>query len=79
MILAAKDALGWDLAYAGRGYSGTPATGSPSRHREELDQFLTDAIGPVPDADEKTEPADDAADKGANEEKAGTGKRPAVA
>ena len=38
--------LGWQFGYAGRPYSATPATGSPQKHQEQLEEFLTAAIGP---------------------------------
>jgi 2-oxoglutarate dehydrogenase E1 component len=56
MAVSLRNELGWGLAYAGRPASGTPATGSPSKHLAQLDEFLTQAIGPKPDA--KPQPAD---------------------
>jgi len=37
--------LGRELPYIGRNASPTPATGSPSVHRRQLDDFLTEAVG----------------------------------
>ena len=45
MALSMQEAFEWDLSFIGRAASATPATGSPRKHREELDAFLTDAIG----------------------------------
>ncbi|MEM9082175.1 MAG: 2-oxoglutarate dehydrogenase E1 component, partial [Planctomycetota bacterium] len=55
MALSFREKLGMDLPYIGRETNPSPATGSPKRHREELDEFLTEAIGPVKkqDATEK--------------------------
>ena len=37
--------FGWELPYIGRPVSASPATGSPSKHAEQFDEFLTDAVG----------------------------------
>ncbi|CAE7244309.1 sucA [Symbiodinium necroappetens] len=37
--------FGRDLPYIGRQTSPTPATGSPTIHRQQLDRFLTEAVG----------------------------------
>ena len=47
MSMSLKDLFGWDLRYAGRPIASSPATGSPHRHDEELDELLTQAIGPA--------------------------------
>ncbi|MBL0927340.1 MAG: 2-oxoglutarate dehydrogenase E1 component [Phycisphaerales bacterium] len=36
---------GWQLPYVGRPASATPATGSPRKHFEQLQEFLADAVG----------------------------------
>ena len=54
MLIQFREHLGRDLPYIGRNPSATPATGSPRKHREELDEFLTDAIGPLPDGQPAT-------------------------
>ncbi len=45
MFISLHEGLGWTLPYIGRPASATPATGSPSKHKEQLDAFLTDALG----------------------------------
>jgi len=45
MLVQFRENFGRDLPYIGRRPSATPATGSPRRHKEELDEFLTDAVG----------------------------------
>jgi 2-oxoglutarate dehydrogenase E1 component len=50
MMMALKELFGWELRYAGRATSASPATGSPHRHEEELDELLTQAVGPAHDA-----------------------------
>ncbi len=45
MLVQFRENFGRDLPYIGRRASSTPATGSPRRHKEELDEFLTDAVG----------------------------------
>ena len=47
MALSLKERFAWELRYAGRPMSASPATGSPHRHEEELDELLTAAIGPA--------------------------------
>jgi len=49
MVLSLKDRFGWELRYAGRPSSATPATGSHHKHEEELDELLTQAVGPAPE------------------------------
>jgi 2-oxoglutarate dehydrogenase E1 component len=39
------ETFGWELPYIGRPVSASPATGSPTKHAEQLDEFLTDAVG----------------------------------
>ncbi|MCA9293910.1 MAG: 2-oxoglutarate dehydrogenase E1 component [Phycisphaerales bacterium] len=46
MVITCGEELGWQFGYAGRPYSATPATGSPQKHQEQLEEFLTAAIGP---------------------------------
>lgn len=46
MFLTLNEEFGWDLAYCGRPASATPATGSHHRHNVELEEFLSDAVGP---------------------------------
>ncbi len=66
MALNLREMFGWDLVYVGRPISPTPATGSPRKHREELETILTQAVGPVPDEDESAEAeGKDEADEGA--------------
>jgi 2-oxoglutarate dehydrogenase E1 component len=48
MFLTLNEALGWELPYIGRPVSSSPATGSPSKHLQQLDEFLSDAIAPLP-------------------------------
>ena len=50
MFMALSEQFGWELPYCGRAASATPATGSHHHHHEELDEFLTDAVGPKADA-----------------------------
>ncbi len=50
MFVTLTQNLGWDLPYIGRASSATPATGSHNQHTKQLDEFLTDAIGPSPTA-----------------------------
>lgn len=50
MFMTLSEQFGWELAYCGRAESATPATGSHHHHHEELDEFLTDAVGPKADA-----------------------------
>jgi 2-oxoglutarate dehydrogenase E1 component len=45
MYMTLADTFGWELPYIGRAPSATPATGSPSRSAEQLNEFLTDAVG----------------------------------
>ncbi len=45
MYLNFAETFGWELPYIGRPPSATPATGSPTKHAEQLDEFLTDAVG----------------------------------
>jgi 2-oxoglutarate dehydrogenase E1 component len=79
MFIALKDALGWDIGYAGRPYSGTPATGSPKMHAHQLNEFLTEAIGPVsPDGGGKEKDTTRATSKKTARKKA-SGKGKAVA
>lgn len=47
MALSLLEKLDWNIEYYGRPSSGTPATGSPRKHLEQLDDFLTAAIGTV--------------------------------
>ncbi|MGP1346224.1 MAG: 2-oxoglutarate dehydrogenase E1 component [Phycisphaerales bacterium] len=47
MFISLHQLFGWSLAYIGRQASASPATGSPSKHEEELNAFLTEAVGPV--------------------------------
>jgi 2-oxoglutarate dehydrogenase E1 component len=47
MFMTLHQLFGWQLAYIGRPTSASPATGSPAKHNQELDAFLTEAIGPV--------------------------------
>jgi 2-oxoglutarate dehydrogenase E1 component len=53
MAMSLREIFGWDMSYVGRKFSATPATGSPRKHREELEQILSQAVGPVPDEDER--------------------------
>ncbi len=46
MLIACHEELQWDLTYAGRPYSATPATGSSQKHHEQLEELLSNAIGP---------------------------------
>lgn len=57
MVLTLIEKLGWTFDYYGRPASGTPATGSPRKHLEQLDQFLTDSIGSVKDDPSMTDRA----------------------
>ncbi len=41
-------AEGWELPYIGRPASATPATGSHAMHAVQLDDFLSDAVAPLP-------------------------------
>jgi len=60
MFISCRDAFDWDLSYAGRPFSGTPATGSPKMHAKQLDEFLTRAIGPLgPSGDDEAGPPRD--------------------
>ncbi|MBN8644331.1 MAG: 2-oxoglutarate dehydrogenase E1 component [Planctomycetes bacterium] len=45
MFVTLNEHLGWELPYCGRPAAATPATGSHHRHAEELEAFLTDAVG----------------------------------
>jgi len=45
MYMNLVEQFGWELPYIGRPASATPATGSPTRHKVELEEFLTDAVG----------------------------------
>ena len=45
MFCTLNEELGWELPYCGRPASATPATGSHHRHQEELEEFLSDAVG----------------------------------
>ncbi len=56
MALSLKEKLDWSLHYYGRPASGTPATGSPRKHLEQLDDFLTASIGTV--REQRSEDAD---------------------
>jgi 2-oxoglutarate dehydrogenase E1 component len=47
MSLSLQEKLDWTIRYYGRPASGTPATGSPRKHLEQLDDFLTASIGTV--------------------------------
>jgi 2-oxoglutarate dehydrogenase E1 component len=47
MALSLMEQLGWSFGYCGRPSSGTPATGSPRKHLQQLDEFLTASIGTV--------------------------------
>ena len=65
MALSLLEKLNWSIEYYGRPSSGTPATGSPRKHLEQLDDFLTAAIGTVREdrsdgksVDQKTKPSD---------------------
>jgi 2-oxoglutarate dehydrogenase E1 component len=53
MSLSLQESLDWNVRYYGRPASGTPATGSPRKHLEQLDEFLTASIGTV--HEERTE------------------------
>ncbi|MEM1166450.1 MAG: 2-oxoglutarate dehydrogenase E1 component [Planctomycetota bacterium] len=57
MCLSFRQKLDLDLPYIGRATSPSPAVGSPRKHREELDAFLTEAIGPVTEAEPTAKPA----------------------
>ncbi|HVZ95037.1 MAG TPA: multifunctional oxoglutarate decarboxylase/oxoglutarate dehydrogenase thiamine pyrophosphate-binding subunit/dihydrolipoyllysine-residue succinyltransferase subunit [Phycisphaerales bacterium] len=48
MFVTLSQEIGWNLPYIGRLASSTPATGSPRLHAEQLEEFLSDAIGPSP-------------------------------
>ena len=61
VALSLRELFGWELPYIGRPISASPATGSPRQHQEELEAFLTQAVGPKPEPEVKPEPA---ADKG---------------
>ncbi len=41
-------AEGWELPCVSRHPSSTPATGSHSRHKAQLDELLSDAVAPLP-------------------------------
>ena len=45
MHLCFYDSFGRDLPYIGRPSSPTPATGSPTIHKQQLEAFLTEAVG----------------------------------
>lgn len=45
MYLNLAETFGWELPYIGRDASATPATGSPKKSAEQLNEFLTDAVG----------------------------------
>ncbi|MFI4853498.1 MAG: 2-oxoglutarate dehydrogenase E1 component [Phycisphaerales bacterium JB065] len=47
IALTLMDELNWTIRYYGRPSSGTPATGSPRKHLEQLNEFLTASIGTV--------------------------------
>jgi len=47
MFMSLREALNLEPRYAGRPVSASPATGSPRKHAEQLEAFLTDAIGPA--------------------------------
>ncbi len=47
MALSLMEKLDWSIRYYGRPGSGTPATGSPRKHLEQLNEFLTASIGSV--------------------------------
>ncbi|MFU8829390.1 MAG: hypothetical protein ACNA8P_08150, partial [Phycisphaerales bacterium] len=47
MALSLMEQFGWSFGYCGRPSSGTPATGSPRKHLQQLDEFLTASIGTV--------------------------------
>ncbi len=51
MAMTVRELFGWEMRYAGRPLSASTATGSPNRHEEELDELLTQAIGPAREAD----------------------------
>lgn len=59
MVITCGEELGWTFGYAGRPYSATPATGSPQRHLQQLDEFLTAAIGPKHEGTPTTAPTND--------------------
>ncbi|MCA9281938.1 MAG: 2-oxoglutarate dehydrogenase E1 component [Phycisphaerales bacterium] len=48
MHLTLRDAWGIDLPCIGRPARGTPATGSPSKHAQEQENILEEAIGSLP-------------------------------
>ena len=45
MAISLREAFGWDLPYIGRPSSATPATGSAKKHKQELENLLTQAVG----------------------------------
>ncbi|MBL8745720.1 MAG: 2-oxoglutarate dehydrogenase E1 component, partial [Phycisphaerae bacterium] len=45
MQLNLSETFGWELSCISRPPSATPATGSPKKHAEQLNEFLTDAVG----------------------------------
>ncbi len=48
MSILMQELWGWELPYVGRPASATPATGSPTKHAEQLEEFLSEAIGAAP-------------------------------
>ena len=66
VALSVKQLFGWDLPFIGRRASASPATGSPRKHAEQLDRFLTEAVGPAPAPESKagSAPAKEAPEKG---------------
>ncbi|MEO1128655.1 MAG: 2-oxoglutarate dehydrogenase E1 component, partial [Planctomycetota bacterium] len=50
VALSVRELFGWDLPFIGRAASASPATGSSSKHREELESLLSEAVGVVESA-----------------------------